>query len=188
MTKIREAEPDSATSGQTIGITYNTGYTELRTSGKDDVYGNSDDIITKYIFDENNRVITKYSTNLSGTQIYGVSSGEYESDNESAPNSLKVSSTTGGSSANYLLNGGFENTSTGWRTSGTVNYSYDQYLGKSKAILNANANSTSSIYQFVYLRPGTYTLAVDFDCDLNSTSEIWLKAESTSNSSHTTLV
>ena len=83
---------ENNTAGQKVGISYYSGYTEARTSGADDAYGTSDDIYNRFIFDAQGRTITSYSTNLSRTEIYGASTGEYESSNEMAPNSLKVSS------------------------------------------------------------------------------------------------
>ena len=56
--------------GQTIGFTYYSGgYTEARTSGADDIYNNTDDIITRYVFDNQGRTITSYSTDSQRTRL-----------------------------------------------------------------------------------------------------------------------
>ena len=156
---------ENNTAGQKVGISYYSGYTEARTSGADDAYGTSDDIYNRFIFDAQGRTITSYSTNLSRTEIYGASTGEYESSNEMAPNSLKVSSATGSTSSNYLLNGNFETSDsdlTYWYTSGNAHLSSGTIeFGGNEAELSVSAGTTSSIYQYVYLRAGDYTLSLD---------------------------
>ena len=61
-----------------VGFSYKTGYTEARSSGSDDIYGNSDDIITRYIFDRLGRVVSVYSRDNDGTVIYGAANYKYE--------------------------------------------------------------------------------------------------------------
>lgn len=165
VTSIQEYGKDN-TVGQKVGISYYSGYTEARTSGADDTYGTSDDIYNRFVFDSQGRTITSYSTNLSRTEMYGVSAGEYESTNEMAPNSLKVSSATGSTSANYLLNGDFEvsdSALTYWYTSGTTRLSSSSAVGfgENEVDLTVSAGTMSSIYQYVYLRAGDYTLSLD---------------------------
>ena len=175
--------------GQTIGFTYYSGgYTEARTSGTDDIYNNTDDIITRYVFDNQGRTITSYSTDSQRKNIYSASSGEYTTDNTLANNNLKVSTATGSTSANYLLNGSFEASDsvlTYWNTSGTVNvYPFSSNgLGKNLAELSVSANTTSSIYQYVYLRAGDYTLSLDVDTWNSNDITIKLVAQSLSNTS-----
>ena len=67
----------SGTMGQKIGFIYGAETTAVRTSGKDDAYGNSDDLLTHYVFDDQGRTISAYSTNLTKTEVYGASNAEY---------------------------------------------------------------------------------------------------------------
>lgn len=153
------------TQGQTIGINYGVGYTEARTSGANDIYGDSDDIINVYVFDNQGRAITIYSTNEARTEIYGVSTGAYD---EEATNSIKSSFVTGGASPNYLLNGGFEGSDTAlesWNTSGTVRLCKNGSVewNDGKASLYALNSADSSLYQIVELSQGDYTLSLDIN-------------------------
>lgn len=182
VTAVQEYGANS-TAGQKVGISYYSGYTEARTSGADDIYGNSDDIYNRFIFDNQGRTVTSYSTNLSRTEVYGVSAGEYETSNEMAPNSLKVSSATGSTSANYLLNGNFEKSDTAltyWYTSGTTRVTSMSPVGfgENEADLTVSAGTTSSIYQYVYLRAGDYTLSLDVNTHDSDNLTIKMTAQS----------
>lgn len=168
--------------GQTIGLTYGDSFTEIRTSGTDDAYGTSDDIITVYIFDEQNRVSSYYSTDVGRTQIYGAASGEYE-EQENVKNNLKTSVSVGGASSNYLYNGGFEsyryrstlayNQALGWShlpNVTIVNYA-DQITNISSvtgehcyAYFDLEHDSQHTLYQDVTLPAGQYTLSFDLQC------------------------
>ena len=182
VTSVQEYGADS-TVGQIIGITYYSNYTETRTSGADDTYGTSDDIYNRFIFDNQGRTITSYSTNSGKTEIFGASSGEYESQNDMAANSLKVSSATGSTSSNYLLNGDFEesdSTLERWLKIGTTRLSNTSMVGfgENEAELTVTANSISSIYQYVYLRSGEYTLSLDVNTFESEDITIKLTAQS----------
>ncbi|HAN21588.1 MAG: hypothetical protein A2Y15_06005 [Clostridiales bacterium GWF2_36_10] len=63
----------SDVTGQQIGFIYEYKKTSVRSRGYDDVYGNNDDILTTYLFDNEGRTICAYSSNLSGDTIYGTS-------------------------------------------------------------------------------------------------------------------
>ncbi len=173
--------------GQKITIQYYNGYTELRDSGSDDIYGNTDDIYTRYVFDAAGRVITTYSTDITRSEIYSVTSGEYEKDNVYANNNIKVSSAAGKTSANYILNGSFETSDlfpTYWFTSGNVDVTQTspQGFGNNEAELTVSANSTSSIYQYVYLKPGDYTLSFDINTYASDDLTMKMTARSLSDS------
>ena len=170
VTEIKEYGNDNA-QGQTLSISYNIGYTEVRTSGTDDIFNNSDDLINVYVFDYNGRVITSYSTNVNRSEIYGVSVGTYE-DAEKAKNSIKSSYAMGSVSSNYLLNGSFENAENQlkhWQTFGnvTVQAKENNNQTETSAIrLNIDENSSiSQITQNVYLQEGSYTLSATVKCE-----------------------
>ena len=187
------AEYATATNGlgQQISLTYGTSSTVIRTSGTDDVFNNSDDLITTYGFDHDGRTVSCYTTDLNRTQIYGASNGQYVGEeNENAKNNLKSSVQTTQQSSNYLLNGDFEETSTSsipyWTKVGTVtNSSSMSYADYSCATLTVNSSTaSSSIYQYVYLDKGDYSLSMYINTHESQNVSVFLKAESMSNSAH----
>ena len=48
---VEVQEYGGSTAGQKLSISYGTGFTQVRTSGSDDIFNNSDDILTNYVFD-----------------------------------------------------------------------------------------------------------------------------------------
>ena len=176
VTSVQEFAGANSKAGQKVGLEYGVDFTKVRTSGKDDIYGNNDDIYTVYTFDNEGRCVSTYSTDISGQNIYGATSGEYVSDNEKAKNSLKSVSTVSDISTNYLVNSNFEINGTSslsyWSTSGSVSvipisftsqggyaYNYNYYDSDYNIKIAAAAGATSSIKQTVALKSGTYTLS-----------------------------
>lgn len=178
VTSITEkAGKSSLTTGQQILMSYYDSYTEVRTSGKDDIINTDDDIITRYVFDNSGRTITAYSMDVMGTTIYGATSGQYNDQSESK-NSIRVSSYVSDSAANYLLNGGFED-STAMRywyyTAGKVEKTAAaKYAGNYGATLSATSGQTTSIYQYVNLTKGSYTLS--FNINTNNCKDATVRA------------
>ena len=164
--KIDEYGKNNA-KGQTVGISYYSGYTEVRACGNDDVYGNNDDLINVYVFDKEGRAETVYSTDVTRTQLFGATSGEYVSDNENAKNSIKTSSIIGKTSPNYLLNGDFESLvspTNYWVLTGNVidvqsGYDKDQTSTK-KLKLDLSTIKSAGISQYAFLNAGEYTLSL----------------------------
>jgi len=154
--------------GQRLEITYSNEQTEVRNSGSDDVIGNEDDLINVYVFDNQGRAVTSYTTNLNGDKIYGATVGQYVSDNDNAKNSIKTSSIIGTTSSNYLINGDFEytdNSKAYWASSSNVsdvtrNDDYDQTSTKALK-LDLSTQNSAYIFQYVYLNEGKYTLSLD---------------------------
>ena len=191
--KIREYSGvgPMAETGQMLGLTYLNSSTEIRTAGTDDTYGTADDLITTYGFDYEGRTVSCYTTDLNRTQMLGASNGQYVGeDNEKAKNNLKSSVQTTQQSSNYLLNGGFEKTATGsipyWNKTGTASGGNGiEYEGQSCATLTVDTNTTtSSIYQYVYLDKGDYSLSMYINTHESQGVKVYLKAESMSNSAH----
>ena len=149
--------------GQSVQISYFAGYTEVKTSGSDDVMGTDDDLINVYNFDTYGRATSVYTTNLDRTEIYGHSSGTYDN-GEMSKNSINSKFGIGETSPNYILNGNFENATPNkyWLLSNAaaVNiYGYDKLNTKS---LRFNLQSgASSATQYAYLSPGKYTLSLE---------------------------
>ena len=70
VTEYGRTEDGDTLQGQSIRYTYGTGYTEVRSSGSDDILQtgtDSDDIITHYSLDYQGRAISAYSTNAKNT-------------------------------------------------------------------------------------------------------------------------
>ena len=173
-------EVGGSSTGQQILLSYYDNYTEVRTSGTDDIINTSDDIITRYIFDSTGRTVTAYSMDVNGTTIYGASSGQFNKQ-DGSKNSIRVSSYVSDSAANYLMNGGFENNTAlnYWYTSGTVERSAAaKYSGKYGATISAAGVSTSSISQYVKLTKGAYTLSLNINTNNCSGATVKLIAKS----------
>lgn len=184
--------------GQKITYTYGTSSTVVRSSGKDDNYGTSDDLLTTYVHDSLGRTSSVYTTDLNKTQIYGASSGQYVSANDwndgtghyspKAKNSLKSSVQGAQVSSNWARNGGFESGSLQyWSTTGqsSCNSNLTHKSWYSAEMKLTGSVSSSSIYQYVDLDKGDYALSLDINThDLPTNVSVYLKAESQSNSAH----
>ena len=184
VTSITEkAGSTSLTTGQQILLSYYDNYTEVRTSGTDDIINTSDDIITRYVFDNSGRTITAYSMDVNGTTIYGASSGQFNKQDESK-NSIRVSSYVSDSAANYLMTRGFENSTAMnyWYISGTASRSTTaKYAGKYGATISATSGVTSSIYQYAKLTKGAYTLSLNINTNNCDGATVKLIAKSANN-------
>ncbi len=151
--------------GQAAVLTYASDCTTVRSSGNDDVILNSDDVLTRYIFDEKGRTVSMYSTSIDGSVIYGATSGTY--DDDVRENSLKYKTVLGGTSINYLLNGDFEEFNSDktfkyWNQSSRVsrgaNYSLDE--GYNAPFFIPVSTVDASISQIVFLPAGSYNLSM----------------------------
>lgn len=164
--------------GQSVSFTYGIGYTEVRSSGEDDILQTgtaSDDIITHYTLDRYGRAISAYSTNAARTAMYGATNCDYDKvadvdetiiPNESAKNSIKATAIVNSIAANYVYNGSFEITSSsssstpyGWLTTGNVAVTSLGLHSNKVSLTISNTNTSASITQYVTLPNGTYTLS-----------------------------
>ena len=151
--------------GQKMTFSYGNSLTTVRSSGNDEIYGNADDVLTKYCLDQYGRAISVYSTDITGEIIYGAVSGEYETE-ANRRNSLKHEAITDGSDVNFLMNGDFEDVTSHsryWVTSGNViNNSRAEFGedGQHMVDLRATIDTPASITQYVYLKSGDYTLSM----------------------------
>ena len=190
VTEYASEDGEITAEGQSIQFSYNVRYTDIQTSGSDDVLGTDDDIITRYCFDRAARAVSVYSTDLSGEIIYGASAGTYESEeaDESSNNKLKSSVVSGGSSANYLINGSFEITNSSavpyWYASSSSRISInDPTYGLSKEVCFTPAyNVQDSIYQLVKLDNGKYTISFDYSTICCENVDIWIQVKSNTKS------
>ena len=161
-------ESSNGSPGQTIGFTYSTDRkTQIRTSGNDDVYGNSDDIYTTYVFDYCGRTVTAYTKDLDGN-IVSASNAAYNTTTgkSKAVNGISKSGSVGASSINLLKNTSFENSYNNWSGfayEGSYSISAAQsFIGNSSAklVIDDNTLAIASFSQQVSLVTGkTYTLS-----------------------------
>ncbi len=205
---IKISEYAAGVLGQTISYTYGIGYTEVRSSGEDDILqttSDSDDIITHYTLDKYGRAVSAYSTNAARTAMYGATNNAYEdptsseddTTNENAKNSVKAAAIVNGISANYVYNGSFELVSSvnnkispdGWLLEGNASvYDASSHYAKGFKGISLWASDTvtqSSITQYVTLPDGTYTLSAKCIADYCSGVVTEMLVVSTSDSSHT---
>ena len=98
------------TAGTKIIVTGSRDKTTYRFPGKDGTSGNTDDILTTYLFDDEGRTINSNSTNANQSVIYGASTGAYATSNgtSNTNNHLVNSATIGTAAINLITNGGFE--------------------------------------------------------------------------------
>ena len=169
---LRIAEITDDGIGQIVAVTFKKGYTEVCTSGSDDLIDTADDIITRYVFDGEGRTCAVYSTSVDGKQIYGATIGEYQTQSD-AKNQLKTSTTIGGSPVNLLFNGGFEQymldggryVFNGWRYQGDVTReSEGSHFNTNElycASFSPDINAPAMISQDMFLSAGEYTLSFD---------------------------
>lgn len=190
VTYIQEYGKNSI-AGQKIGLNYFSGYTEVRNSGSDDIFGNTDDIITRKVFDSEGRVVNAYSTDAGRTTIYGATSGEYETADK-VKNNIKSATTIGGSTSNYIMNGGFElqdasgNAKYWIKSSSNIGYyfTFATYGGQKGASFDIKNGVTDTLTQYTKLRTGKYTLSMSvnaFSCE-NVTA--YIKVQSLNNTSN----
>ena len=176
VTSIKEVAYNSenvAVDGNFADISYNGGSTVYRSSGTDKLSTN-DDILTVYRFDYKGRVITAYSTDVTGETVYGSSNYVYNdmyTDGESTiktNNSIKSVVTAGANTPNLLLNPHFENGVSNWTLSSSSSVSGISLANKKKEgmsdglglKLNGSTSNITSVKQSLALVQGTYTLSI----------------------------
>ena len=174
----------STTQGQSLTLTYGASNTVIRTSGKDDMLNNADDLLTTYSFDSQGRTVSCYTTDITRTQLYGASNGQYvdAEENEKAKNNLKSSVQTTLPASNYIVNGGFEANTDGnvwgWQTSGLVTYLQGFQPGENTMRVAANANNpTSTLYQDVRLSEGDYTVSIEYETTYDPDIRAYLRVQ-----------
>ena len=178
--------------GQTLGFSYGTSNTTIRSTGSDDIYGDADDLLTVYCHDSMGRTSSVYTTDLDHTQIYGATAGQYVGEDiAKAKNSLKSSVQTSQRSSNYLRNGGFDTEGLlYWTASGQVSEDalYTQDSIGAAALTLTSSFSSSLLYQYTDLREGDYSLSLDINTfEIPNGVSVYLKAESLSDSSHSVI-
>ncbi len=158
---------EGSVAGQRINMTHSSGRNLIRSSGPDDVYGNSDDLQTVILYDDHLRVINSYVTDINSSMVYGFSSASYLEDEENNPklaNKPGTVSSSGASQTNLLLNGGFEITGNSpWTSINGTTLASVQSGPKSGdravQLLFGSGKTSGGCQQSLYLTPGTYTFS-----------------------------
>ena len=144
------------TDGQKLGFTYNDyNTTKVNSSGVNSIYGDADDVITTYQFDNFGRLTSTYAR--TGFQQLGASLANYEtvsSDNSNIRNANRITDNTsiGANVNNLLLNhngeslANWETIKTGDSTETIANSTFYHYAGsKSLKIGVASATTGSNV-------------------------------------------
>lgn len=156
ISKVNENSYKSGTlkNGQSIGFDY-TGYntTKIRTSGVDNAYGNTDDVITVYQFDDYGRLIStqaKSNGKQLGTTLSKYTTGDGNPDKIKQLNRVTNSSSFGANVNNLLLNHSVETLDnwsllkTGTSTELIENSTYYHYMGRKSLRINVSAAASGS--------------------------------------------
>ena len=172
----------SGNMGQKLAFSYNASYAQVRTSGADDIYANSDDIYTRYVFDGEGRVISCYSMDLSNN-LLGSTSAEYETQDD-IKNNIKPTVSLSASPTNYLMNGGFDDSTVFryWSVTSNVkrvmtsNINYF-HTYEYEAQIDVKPNATDTLIQYTRIPAGKYTLSMDIKATECENVRVYMKAE-----------
>ena len=138
--------------GQEISYAYGKNYTDVRSTGNDEALGGSDDIVTRYVFDDYGRAVSIYSSSVDGSVIYGGTMGAYET-SQFAKNSLKEEYVINTREEYYLLNsnGGYRLAEiTGDINSTSETGVYTRTVFERSATATYNANMQYQVSGFGY--------------------------------------
>jgi len=139
--------------------------TEYRYSGPDNINGNTDDIITTYLFDFNGRCVNVYTTDTTYKVVYGADTVTYTPSSSNGTSDFKQRNriesigSTGISPKNYMIDGSVEYTGTTLYTSSNMGSFWTSY--------GTSSNATASITN-EKARTGYYSIKLS-STSVNST-------------------
>ena len=166
---IKVTELVGNTLGRKVSYTYGNGYTDVRSTGNDEILDTDDDIITRYIFDENNRAVSVYSMSADSSEIYSITTATYVDDNK-IKNSLKERTVLQGVETEDLIEGvpGSEYFATIDSDNTTGLYKQTVFLAENVASLTeSNANMEYIISGFGYSNSILQNESSDFSLGVN---------------------
>jgi len=163
-------EETSSATGQKVSFVYGSETTAVRTSGNDDNHGNADDLLTHYVFDDHGRTVSAYSTNLSGTEVYGASNAEYSPTVQGSKKNHTITkdSVSGVPAVNLIKNSSMESTDswsgyysgTGYSSTRSTDQKYiGSYSYKLTSTTNKSSGFTERRQNVTLTEGGTYTLS-----------------------------
>lgn len=189
ITKVSEYA--GTTLGQENSYSYGKGYTDARSTGNNELLGDSDDIITRYIFDNYGRAVSVHSSSVDRSKIYGASMGIYET-SQYVKNSFSeeyvLNTNEEYQNGNYSaeISGGINTTAeTGSQTitiftkEGTPTYNANiQYqisgFGYSNSIIrNENAKFAISVKVYYEQANGAEDIVETYDFDFQDSEGTW---------------
>ena len=196
ITKLSEYA--GTTLGQQVSYSYGEGYTDVRSTGNDETLNTSDDIITRYIFDNYGRSVSAYSYYSGNEQIIGATMNTYENGGK-AKNSIKESAVVYDGKATYLstdeenydrtLQGGIDKTAengcykiTVFEEENPAEILYSnadmEYVisgfGKSNSIIqNDNSKFSLSVNVYYYQGEGVEDIVVNHHFDFLDVENTW---------------
>ena len=159
------AESKNGVTGQQVSFTRTYNSTTARTSGADGVFGNGDDLLTTYKFNEKARLIATRSETVDGEKL-GTADIEYNNSENTLYNSVSKISAAGKITENLVRNHNVESANN-WTSyllddSGcvrTAGYTTEEsYVGEGSLKINVTditAMGGASFYQRFYLNEGT---------------------------------
>ena len=190
------SEYAGSTLGQEVSYTYGEGYTDVRSTGNNETLNDADDIITRYIFDSYGRAVSAYSSSVDGSEMYGATSGVYETLSV-VKNNIKETSVAYDREENYVisnnsgeyfatLQGGVEKTAETGSYTQTIftASSLDWYnanmeyvisgFGYSNSIIqNENAKFSISAKVYYYQGEGVDDVVLTYDFDFADVENTW---------------
>ena len=104
------SESKNGTSGQHISFTRTYNSTEIRSAGADGVYGNDDDVLTKYRFNKKAQLTQVQNSTKAGDDLGAVAYAYNEEDNNADFGELTTVSAVGKNVVNLLKNHNLEST------------------------------------------------------------------------------
>ncbi|WP_026506600.1 polymorphic toxin-type HINT domain-containing protein [Butyrivibrio sp. MC2013] len=163
VSKVSEWSGDNK--GQTYTIEYGDNDCNVfRFSGQDDIFGNSDDILNTYVFDEKGRLITKYSKRADSVEVLGAQSQTYADNGVVNTARTDYDDQATAKYENLIKNPDFESDMDSWEIitedkSRAEITGQDKYLYSKSLKLSAPEDDFVLVRQKLKLDAGTYAVS-----------------------------
>ncbi|MBR2971776.1 MAG: hypothetical protein IKC61_02475 [Clostridia bacterium] len=167
---VKVSEYAGTTLGQEVEMVYGGSYTEVRSSGNDEILHTDDDILTYYVFDSTGRATSIYSRSADSREILGGVTGTYDTQEESK-NSITEEIVLGYVRNNLLVNGDFTYPASDpltlpyWTASGASRVNGNCIEDPSTLTVGFLVNKFAPAYisQRVSLEPGNYAFSMQYE-------------------------
>ena len=167
---VKVSEYAGTTLGQEVEMVYGGSYTEVRSSGNDEILHTDDDILTYYVFDSTGRATSIYSRSADSREILGGVMGTYDTQEESK-NSITEQIVLGYVRNNLLVNGDFTYPASDpltlpyWTASGATRVNGNCIEDPSTLTVGFLVNKFAPAYvsQRVSLEPGNYAFSMQYE-------------------------
>ena len=167
---VKVSEYAGTTLGQEVEMVYGGSYTEVRSSGNDEILHTDDDILTYYVFDSTGRATSIYSRSADSREILGGVTGTYDTQEESK-NSITEQIVLGYVRNNLLVNGDFTYPASDlltlpyWTASRATRVNGNCIEDPNTLTVGFLVNKFSPAYvsQRVSLEPGNYAFSMQYE-------------------------